>query len=101
MVQRRKTGNPKRWVTQVRTASTFPPKGLFKQKASRIASSLASKRVSPKGPSSGMRMLNFFINRAGRGLSPTRRAELQRAKTLLSEKIRRQRERGARGSHRK
>jgi len=43
--------------------------------------------VSPKGPTSGMRMLNYFINRAGSGLSKTRRAELEKAKRLLSEKI--------------
>lgn len=36
-----------------------------------------------------MRMLNFFINRAGRGLPPERRAELEKAKALLSKHIRR------------
>jgi tRNA(adenine34) deaminase len=51
---------------------------------------LASKEVSPKGPTSGMRMLTFFINRAGRGLSGERRAELEKAKTLLSAKIHRE-----------
>jgi tRNA(adenine34) deaminase len=34
-----------------------------------------------------MRMLTYFINRAGRGLSASRRAELERAKTLLSKRI--------------
>lgn len=34
-----------------------------------------------------MRMLNYFINRAGSGLSKTRHAELEKAKRLLSEKI--------------
>jgi Protein of unknown function (DUF3175) len=34
-----------------------------------------------------MRMLNFFINRAGSGLSETRHAELEKAKRLLSENI--------------
>jgi tRNA(adenine34) deaminase len=38
-----------------------------------------------------MRMLNYFINRAGRGLSRTRRAELEKAKDLLSKKIREKR----------
>jgi hypothetical protein len=79
----------KRWVRKVKTESTFPPKGLFTKKASTIARSLASRRVSPKGPQSGMRMLNYFINRAGKGLNPSRRAELNRAKKLLSIKIRR------------
>jgi tRNA(adenine34) deaminase len=34
-----------------------------------------------------MRMLNYFINRAGKGLSTSRRAELEKAKALLSKKI--------------
>jgi Protein of unknown function (DUF3175) len=83
-----KSRSGKRWVAAVKTESTFPPKGLFTKDAATIARSLASKRVSPKGPGSGMRMLTYFINRAGRGLSPTRRAELERAKKLLSQRIR-------------
>jgi tRNA(adenine34) deaminase len=83
----------RRWVAGVTTESTFPPRGLFTKDAATVARSLASKRVSPKGPASGMRMLNYFINRGGRGLSKTRRAELERAKRLLSERIRRDRER--------
>jgi tRNA(adenine34) deaminase len=77
----------KRWVAKVTTDSTHPPKGLFTEKAATIARSLASKKVSPKGPGSGMRMLTYFINRGGRGLSASRRAELQRAKRLLSKRI--------------
>ena len=77
----------RRWVSKVKTDSTHPPPGLFKKDAATIARTLASKRVSPKGPGSGMRMLTYFINRAGRGLSPRRRAVLQRAKTLLSKRI--------------
>jgi tRNA(adenine34) deaminase len=80
----------KRWVSTVKTDSTHPPAGLFTKKAEIIARTLASKRVSPKGPSSGMRMLTYFINRAGHGLSPARRAELKRAKTLLSNRIKQQ-----------
>ena len=83
--------NKKRWVAKVTTDSTHPPRGLFTKKASTIARSLASKRVSPKGPGSGMRMLTYFINRGGRGLSASRRAELQRAKRLLSQRIVKQR----------
>ena len=84
---RRKTAGKKHWVAKVTTDSTHPPAGLFKKSAREIAKSLASKRVSPKGPASGMRMLNYFINRGGKNLSKTRRAELERAKTLLSKKI--------------
>ena len=81
-------GRGRRWVSRVKTESTYPPKGLFTKSASTIVRTLASKRVSPKGPGSGMRMLTYFINRAGRGLSARRRAELERAKTLLSKRIR-------------
>ena len=35
-----------------------------------------------------MRMLTYFINRAGRGLTASRRAELEKAKVLLSERMR-------------
>lgn len=76
-----------RWSGQVKTVSTFPPPGLFTRDAETIARSLASKKVSPKGPGSGMRMLTFFINRAGKNLSDSRRAELERAKELLSARI--------------
>jgi tRNA(adenine34) deaminase len=85
--KKRKT---RRWVSRVKTTSTYPPEGLFTKDADKIAKALASKRVSPKGPASGMRMLTYFINRAGKGLSATRRAELQKAKRLLSERIQRQ-----------
>jgi Protein of unknown function (DUF3175) len=36
-----------------------------------------------------MRMLTYFINRGGRGLSATRRRELEKAKALLSERVQR------------
>jgi hypothetical protein len=79
---------PRRWVKDVKTDSTHPPKGLFTKDAATIARSLASKKVSPKGPQSGMRMLTYFINRGGKGLSASRRAELERAKSLLSKRLR-------------
>jgi tRNA(adenine34) deaminase len=77
----------KKWVANVKTDSTHPPKDLFTKDAATIAKALASKNVSPKGPTSGLRMLTFFINRAGKGLSRQRRAELEKAKSLLSAKI--------------
>jgi Protein of unknown function (DUF3175) len=78
-----------RWSAKVTTVSTFPPAGLFKKDAETIAKTLASKKVSPKGPGSGMRMLTFFINRAGKTLSASRRRELERAKALLSSRVQR------------
>jgi len=85
----------KRWIAKVTTDSTHPPKGLFNRSAATIARTLASKEVSPKGPVSGMRMLTFYINRAGRGLSARRRAELEKAKSLLSKRIAREKKRAA------
>jgi tRNA(adenine34) deaminase len=82
---RKKSG--KKWVARVTTDSTHPAKGLFTKDAATIARSLASKKVSPKGPGSGMRMLNYFINRGGHNLSASRRQELEKAKKLLSRRI--------------
>ena len=81
----------RRWVHTVTTVSTAPPAGLFTRDARTIARVLASPRVSPKGITSGFRMLLFFINRAGHGLSARRRAELLRAKRLMQEMIAEQR----------
>jgi tRNA(adenine34) deaminase len=75
----------------VDTESTYPGEGLFKKDAATIARSLASKKVSPKGPSSGMRMLTFYVNRAGKNLSAGRRHELERAKELLHARVARAR----------
>ncbi len=86
----RKTKNRMRWSASVTTDSTHPPPGLFNKSAAVVARTLASKKVSPKGPASGMRMLTFYINRAGHNLSEERRAELEKAKVLLSARIARE-----------
>jgi len=87
----RRAGRPargrRRWVHTVTTVSTAPPRGLFTKDARTIARALASPRVSPKGITSGLRMLLFFINRAGKGLGARRRAELLRAKRLMQEML--------------
>ena len=85
----------KRWVKDVTTDSTHPPKDLFTQSAPIIARSLASKKVSPRGPGSGMRMLTYFINRAGKGLSDSRRQTLERARELLHEHIEKEKRKNA------
>jgi hypothetical protein len=82
----RKTAK-KKWVKNVTTDSTHPPHDLFTRSAPVIARSLASKKVSPKGAASGMRMLTYYINRAGKNLSASRKRELEKAKHLLSMKI--------------
>ena len=85
---KKKTSNNKRgWVSKVKTVSTYPPEGLFTKDPETIARQLASKKVSSKGPGSGMRMLTYFVNRAGKGLSATRRKKLERAKELLAKRV--------------
>ncbi|HEX4652405.1 MAG TPA: DUF3175 domain-containing protein [Granulicella sp.] len=91
----------KKWVADVDTESTYPEEGLFNQDAETIAKHLASKKVSPKGPASGMRMLNYYINRGGKNLSQERHAELEKAKRILSELIAEQKEKAAPKKHSK
>ena len=83
-----KKSRSRKWIANVKTVSTFPPPGLFTKSPATIAKALASKDVSPKGPASGLRMLTFFINRAGRGLRAARRKNLVKAKVLLLKRIR-------------
>ena len=80
-----KTG--KKWVQNVTSVSTFPPKDVFTKDAETIARTMASKKVSPKGIGSGIRMIQYFINRGGKNLSATRRNELEKAKRILHEKL--------------
>jgi tRNA(adenine34) deaminase len=85
---RRNHGGKKKWVRGVKTVSTYPPKDLFTKNAQTIARTMAGKKVRPKGIGSGIRMIQFFINRAGKNLAPARKRELERAKRLLQEKSR-------------
>ncbi|MGH9173139.1 MAG: DUF3175 domain-containing protein, partial [Vicinamibacterales bacterium] len=82
-VAKKKRASTRRWVRHVKTDSTAPPPGTFNRPAAEVARVMARKDVSPKGPGSGIRMIQYFINRAGKSLSPTRRAELERAKRIL------------------
>ncbi|MGI0049472.1 MAG: DUF3175 domain-containing protein [Nitrososphaera sp.] len=75
----------------VKTVSTYPKKGIFTKDSETIARHMASKKVSPKGPGSGIRMIQYFINRGGKGLPASRRRELEKAKKILQERRKRQR----------
>jgi Protein of unknown function (DUF3175) len=78
----------KGWVAKVKTVSTFPPEGTFSKDAATIARIMARKSVSPGGLGSGVRMIQYFINRAGKGLSATRKRELEKAKRILQARLR-------------
>jgi hypothetical protein len=90
----RKVSKPRRsrrkWVRTVTTDSTHPPRGTFAGSASQIARTMARKDVSPGGIGSGIRMIQYFINRGGKNLSAARRAELEKAKRLLQRRAARQ-----------
>lgn len=83
MPSRKQSRSKKRWVRKVSTESTFPKKGIFTKDAETIARHMASKKVSPKGIGSGIRMIQYFINRGGKGLPASRRRELEKAKRIL------------------
>jgi hypothetical protein len=87
IAKKQKTAATRRWSAKVTTDSTHPEKGLFLKSPNTIAHALATKKVSPKGPASGMRMLTFYINRAGKNLGKDRLADFRRAKAILSEII--------------
>jgi tRNA(adenine34) deaminase len=92
----RKTATPRRsaktrkWVRKVTTDSTHAPRGTFTSPAAEIARTMARKDVSPGGIGSGIRMIQYFINRGGKNLSATRRAELEKAKRILQRRVARQ-----------
>jgi tRNA(adenine34) deaminase len=81
-----KKGSDQRWSATVETVSTYPPKDLYTKDAATIARVMATKKVSPKGLGSAIRMVQFYINRAGKNLSATRKRELEKAKTLLQKR---------------
>jgi tRNA(adenine34) deaminase len=87
----------KKWVRSVKTVSTYPPQDLFTKDAPTIARVMANPKVSPKGIGSGIRMIQFFINRAGKNLPPERKRELERAKEILQAKARKRAHKGGRG----
>ena len=80
-----KKKNKKYWVKDVKTVSTSPPEGIFTKDAKTIAKTLAKPSVSPKGIGSAIKMVQYFINRAGKGLSKARKRELEKAKKILQE----------------
>jgi len=84
--KRSSTPPSKRWSAKVTTDSTKPGPGLFKKSAKAIATGLAKKSVSPKGPGQGMQMLSFYENRAGKNLSAERKGVLENAKKILRAK---------------
>lgn len=88
---KRKAAGGERWVARVMASSNALdlPEGIFTwRSARRIAAALkkaaeSSRRRKGTPYQSAMSMLTFEINRAGRALTPTRRATLEKAKDEL------------------
>jgi hypothetical protein len=91
--QSHQKGSDRKWSSKVKTVSTYPPKDLYTKDAETIARVMATKKVSPKGLGSAIRMVQFYINRAGKTLSATRKRELEKAKQILQEKADRKKSR--------
>jgi hypothetical protein len=91
MAKARKTAGRKRWSRQVteRSDALTLEKGVFTKSSARaVARSLKrsadrSRRRKSGAYRSAMSMLTFFINRAGKGLSKSRKAKLENAKDEL------------------
>ena len=79
-------GKKRKWSGKIKTESTFPPKGTFTKSAETVARTMARKDVSPGGLGSAIRMVQMFINRAGKNLTSSRRKELENAKKILQGK---------------
>lgn len=60
------------------------PANLFAEPPEKIVEVLSSKEVFPQGVASGMRVLSFYISHSAKGISPTRRRNLEKAKRMLS-----------------
>jgi hypothetical protein len=89
----RRSKRRRRWsarVTRESNALTLENGVFTKSTPSKIARSLKrsadqSRRRKSSAYHSAMSMLTFFINRAGKGLSATRRRKLEKAKDKLRE----------------
>ncbi len=69
------------------TDSDRIPANLFANPPERIVEVLTSKESFPQGAASGMRVLSFYISRVGKGLTATRRRNLEKARKLLSIRV--------------
>ena len=95
-----KTSTNKRWVAKVKTDSTHPPEGLFTNSASMIARSVEAGLT--EGRCFRNENADLLHQSCGRGIDGRApRAELEKAKSLLSKKVDAERKTRERGSAKK
>lgn len=70
-----------------RTDATFFPPGTMNKPAKDVAKVGLKKKYAPGGPASSIRWITYYINRAGKNLPAKRRKELEKARSLLHEKL--------------
>jgi len=80
------SASSRQWSGKIQTDSTHPPEGLFTKDAQTIARVMATRKVSPGGLGSAIRMVQMYINRAGKNLEAGQKAKLEQAKHLLQKK---------------
>ena len=76
-----------KWSAGVKTDSTFPPAGTFTKPGDEVARIMATRKVSPAGLGSAIKMVQMFINRSGSNLSAARKRELEKAKRILQHRL--------------
>ena len=66
------------------------PPNLFAEPPEKIVEVLTSRDSFPRGAASGMRVLSFYMAQAGRGLTSSRRRNLEKAKKMLTACVKRE-----------
>ena len=70
------------------TQNAEPLNGIFAKSAESIAEYLSSHDRFSGGPAAGLRVLNVYLAYAGKRLSNSRRQRIERAKAMLTDRIR-------------
>ena len=78
-------GTDRRWSSKVKTVSTFPPRDAFTERRGNARQNDGQQEGQSQGLGSAVRMVQFFINRAGKNLPQSRKRELEKAKRILQE----------------
>lgn len=76
--------------SHLKSDSNRMPANLFAEAPEKIVEVLTSREVFPQGAASGLRVLSFYISQSGKGMSTSRRRNLEKAKKMLSARLERE-----------